>query len=110
MGFELTKSKRIICMFLIFIVATYLSAYDSRAGSYPFLEEAKWVCNDPGFTLTYSRASNGTMDATEILEWNNDTIEVDLEFRSSFFVQVLKTQQIMMNVFSQEPGNIEMEI
>lgn len=85
MEFVLTKLKYICYMLCVLFIAALFSGCDPYAGSYPFLVESEWICNDPYMILTYYENSNGMLSATEYLTWNGVQLEVDLKFQANSY-------------------------
>ena len=51
------------------------------ANKYPFKEEGTWICKDPEFTISYSIEPNNRIIEESTLEWDGETIHVDVTFQ-----------------------------
>ena len=81
MRFLSVKHKRCMVIALIFAVAISLLACDPYANKYPFKEEGTWICKDPEFTISYSKEPNNRIIEESTLEWDGETIHVDVTFQ-----------------------------
>ena len=75
------KSTRLIIgIALFFCILSILLGCNRRSGRYPYDLASKWLCNELPFTLSYSLDDNGMLFQSEILEWNGQSLAVDLAF------------------------------
>ena len=68
MEFLSVKHKRYVVIALIFSIVISLLACDPYVNKYPFQEEGDWICNDPDFTVSYSKGPNGVIIEESTLE------------------------------------------
>ena len=81
MGFLSVNHKKCMVITLIIAVAISLLACDPYANKYPFKEEGPWICKDPEFTISYSKEPNNGIIEESTLEWDGETIHVDVTFQ-----------------------------
>lgn len=81
---KLNLKKRRKWMLIVLAVLlgllTFWCNYASQSRNYPYHVASAWQCNNPHFSITYSREENGTLTSYEELEWNNKTMKVSLCF------------------------------
>lgn len=58
----------------------FLWRSNSASRNYPFHVASMWQCDDPHFSIVYSREENGILTSYEELEWNNETMQVEICF------------------------------
>ena len=80
---SIPKKKRkwvliVLLLLLGLLAACYINSTQSR--NYPFLVTSTWQCSDPHFTLIYNAEGRGKFTSYEELEWNNQTIQVEIGF------------------------------
>lgn len=72
-----------ICIILTML---FLCGCDRYAGKYPYSTADHWTCKDPYITINYIRNENGTFTEESSLEWNGETIDIDIDFGHGNFV------------------------
>lgn len=68
----------VLVLLLAFVVSWCI--YAKRSRNYPYYVANTWQCNDPPFTLTYGKDEYGRLTKFAELEWDNETIEVEIGF------------------------------
>ena len=90
MAFLSVKEKIVIkyayCILLILVAAFMCLGCDPYYGEYPHSEESEWACENPQISLSYRMEENGMISQEERLVWAETAIEIDVFFRSSFYV------------------------
>lgn len=74
------NSKRAVITIVILFGTLLLWRNISASRNYPFHVASMWQCDDPHFSLIYTRTENGMLTSYEELEWGNETIPVDVCF------------------------------
>lgn len=75
---KLTRFFIWIVFFLCFL--PILLGCNRKSDRYPYDLASKWICNELPFTLYYSLDDNGMLLQSEMLEWNGQSLAVDLAF------------------------------
>lgn len=76
---------RLMSFFAVLILCVAMCSCDGKAGRYPHDLGTEWICNDPYFSLKYTEDANGILVQTEQLEWEGETIAVDVGFISTTY-------------------------
>ena len=76
------KRTRIwILITLVILLGVFLLWVSNSVNrNYPYHVASMWQCDDPHFSLIYTRTENGMLTSYEELEWGNETIPVDVCF------------------------------
>lgn len=87
MDSELTPKKKtrkwILITLVILLGMVFLWRNNSANRNYPFHIASMWQCDDPHFSIIYTREENGILISYEELEWNNKTMQVEICFLMS---------------------------
>lgn len=70
----------ILITLVILLGVFFLWLNNSASRNYPFHVASMWQCDDPNFSIIYSRDENGILTSCEELEWSSKTIQVEICF------------------------------
>lgn len=67
-------------LLLLSVIFLFLWQYQKSSRNYPFYIASVWHSDNPTFTLTYTYDENGVLISSEILEWNQEVMHVEVCF------------------------------
>ena len=79
------KCLKRIAHFVLFLILFVLfsSGCDTYANTYPFLQHATWICENPSFSLDYS--VDYADDSKETIDLQGSITDVDVLYNADYF-------------------------
>ena len=71
----------LLALAILFLFALF--RINQVRSQYPYERGAEWICSEPAFTLSYGKDSRGVLTQSEVLQYKDTVLKVDIGFQGN---------------------------